>query len=294
MDAGNPTHTSEFGKSTCTEMGNKEMSGNEYAHGSFDNGKEKSCDVSMETSFLGGDDEADESIKSSSDNQTYITSSETEMSPQEWNELTNGHLCYESRAMQESLTITRCNNIPFTDICKIKSYHQVPYRFRCRAHVLHYEPMEVVNMLKIGCHKCEIFRNIENQSNILKDGVSLGILQCQNCAEGLDFDFAISFLLEDNTGIINVLLCGEQAFKFFSAYEMQKIIWDIKTKNEIEEKLKKLTLGERDSLRALGTDISARPYIECVIQSYFATHPRSTDDDRPFVCYQICDTFLID
>ena len=289
---------------------NHESNENKFTHESNENKAKNASDQAAETSSIklvrneeatfkknrdqpGAFSISESLVSSTQKNNRCSISSDIGMSSQEWNELSMNSFNAESRAMQESLSITHCTTIPFTEICDIKSFPQVPYRFRCRARVLHYEPTQATEILQVGCDSCDFFTALQNLPTVLKADNSPGILRCTRCSEGLGVEFVVSFMLEDNTGILNVLLCGEEASTFLSSFEIATVLCNAQAQKEVEEKLAQLTLGEANSLKDLRQDISSRPYIECGIQSYYGTHQQSADNDAPIVCYQIFDTVLI-
>ena len=245
---------------------------------------------SLENEFAEMNESDDALIPSS---QPFSDSSDLEMLPLGYFGLNIFPLPSESRCMQESLAITKCSIIPFTDIQSIKSHPKAPYRFRCRARVLYYEPIKVGKMLQVSCETCSISTTLEFLQTIVKVDESPGVLKCAECSDNLEVSFLLFFLLEDQTGILSALLCGADALQFFSSFNISKLCHDVNTQKELEKKLAQLTLEDPNSLQDLGQDISPRPFFECSIKSYHGDHQAAGLAEKQSVCYQIFDTSLV-
>ena len=223
------------------------------------------------------------------DNDSEAESSDRDMPEAQ---VTRQRFDYQSRALQESSTVTRHYHIPFTSIHNILAHPRVPYKFRCRSRVLHYEPTRMDEIVRFGCEKCEICTTLEDMKETVDSHLDGRPLKCGKCCGSLRVEFVMSFLLEDNTGIINAILCGEDAVNFFGGIQSKDAVYCDRTQCQIERRLASLTNGIDYSLEDLRQDITSRPYFECCLKSYSSVC-KEDEEEKTIVCYRLFDTKLI-
>lgn len=199
---------------------------------------------------------------------------------------------YQSRALQESSTVTKHYHIPFSSIRNILAHSRVPYKFRSRSRVLHYEPMRMDEIVQFGCERCEIYTTLQDMKETIESQLDGRTLKCGKCHGLLNVEFVISFLLEDNTGVINATLCGEDAVKFFGGVKSEDAIYCDRKQCRMEQRLASLTNGIDYSLDDLGQDIKSRPFFECCLKSYKSVC-KEDDEEKTIIRYRLFDTTLI-
>eukprot|EP00794_Sanderia_malayensis_P008435 gene8435-9335_t len=194
------------------------------------------------------------------------------------------------RPLQESNSSASHNDISFTSISKILNHPIVPYKFRCRARVLYYEPKSAEDIMIVACEKCDQRSALANISEEFRRADLE--LRCSSCSAEFSMQFLFHMLLEDNTGILRVTVCDDDATEFFAGFSFDDVICKDEVRRELEAKLSDLIGGDNSEgmLLDLGDDVSHRPYIECCIKSFNAVCP--DDETKNKICYRIFDTKL--
>ncbi len=185
----------------------------------------------------------------------------------------------EVRAMQESCTLALHHQIEFTTIAGISSSTRVPYKFRCRAQVLYYEPKRVDEMIKVCCNTCGVKVQLKY---ILPDFTKRKVEhpQCSTCRNEFTFQYTLKILLGDDTGILGVLIAGDDAKTFFEEFPVELTRVGEETRGDLNTILTGLLFD---------FEKTSGPYFECCIKSFPVTLPKTKDSQT---LYRIFDTKL--
>ncbi len=190
------------------------------------------------------------------------------------------------RALQESSTSASHPHIAFTPIRDILRCPTVPNKFRCRARVLYYEPNLADEILKLVCNTCQESAQLKELPENVQKQLAI---QCPDCLSHYNTEYEFYLLLEDDTGIINVTVCNEDATEFFGDFPFDDVRSNRETKVELETRLSALIAYDLN-IFDLSQDISHRPFFECCIKSYKVIWP--DDETKNKVCYRVFDTKL--
>lgn len=208
-----------------------------------------------------------------------------------------------ARTMQTSCTVTDFPMVPFTHIANIKKCSPIPNKFRCRVKALAFLPNDVKNFVQQCCQDC---KQVTTHKEIKKDDkckrklwesdidsmdsrsessqdeqdetnapesnkeISLSnfeLQQCSICKKEMSPVYLFSFLLEDITGVLHVMVFDEDARQFLPELPSPE---DFLAQPEAQKSAHDSLISITDNLtNELSSDSEpSRPWMECCVMSY--------------------------
>ena len=202
------------------------------------------------------------------------------------------------RAMEESCSVTMHPFISFTLIKDIKSFPSVPYKFRCRVKIFHYFPPKVEDFVRINCNNCkqnsdltdEVISKLRNFELTRKSDKEnkLELMCCEACQQELDLVFVFLLIVADESGMLEIIVFGDDAKYFLDNCSPSLLIRDNKVRDGVQSKIDAL-VGKDENVVDYNSDLSLRPYFECCVKSYKVF---DSDTETDLIKYQLFDTML--
>ena len=195
----------------------------------------------------------------------------------------------ESRALQTSCTITEHPCIPFMSIRDIKACKTVPNKFRCRVKAVIFLPSEVKDFVRRCCQSCRcMFRDCSGSSSAT--GASESSVLCTKCNQETTLVYLFSFVIEDNSGVLQAMVFDKDAETFFpNLPSPQDFVEQTTSQHLLKEWMLSMTQNLENSLKLVAPNqYDIRPWLELCILSYI---PENQGQGK--VLYRVFDSTFV-
>ena len=195
----------------------------------------------------------------------------------------------ESRALQTSCTITEHPCIPFMSIRDIKACKTVPNKFRCRVKAVIFLPSEVKDFVRRCCQSCRcIHRDCSDSSSAT--GASESSVLCTKCNQETTLVYLFSFVIEDNSGVLQAMVFDKDAETFFpNLPSPQDFVEQTTSQHLLKEWMLSMTRNLENSLKIVAPNqYDIRPWLELCILSYI---PENQGQGK--VLYRVFDSTFV-
>ncbi|CAH3164924.1 unnamed protein product, partial [Porites evermanni] len=195
----------------------------------------------------------------------------------------------ESRALQTSCTITEHPCIPFMSIRDIKACKTVPNKFRCRVKAVIFLPSEVKDFVRRCCQSCRcMYRDCSGSSSAT--GASESSVLCTKCNRETTLVYLFSFVIEDNSGVLQAMVFDKDAETFFpNLPSPQDFVEQTTSQHLLKEWMLSITQNLENSLKLVAPNqYDIRPWLELCILSYI---PENQGQGK--VLYRVFDSTFV-
>ena len=195
----------------------------------------------------------------------------------------------ESRALQTSCTITEHPCIPFMSIRDIKACKTVPNKYRCRVKAVIFLPSEVKDFVRRCCQSCRcMYRDCSGSFSAT--GASESSLLCTKCNQETTLVYLFSFVIEDNSGVLQAMVFDKDAETFFpNLPSPQDLVEQTPFQHLLKEWMLSMTQNLENSLKIVAPNqYDIRPWLELCILSYI---PENQGQGK--VLYRVFDSTFV-
>jgi len=166
----------------------------------------------------------------------------------------------------ESLTVIE---FPWRSIDTIDwlKHQSIPAKARLKVKVFTIMPPNIQECIFCKCKNCGYKTKLYNaKSSLICIDNNNWMLNCQQCKKPtVELVYLFVLLVEDDTGILQVIIAEEDALLFFNNISPKTLLVDTQQKQNMQEKLHQLVTGHFDINER---DISSLPFVDMCVYSF--------------------------